>query len=134
MCVHIGDVPPSHFVWMPAHTGASQVDKARLSNGQRLSHADRRGNAEADKHAKFAAATFAAPKELRLKLACQRQVVLEAARWFGWVTWAASNDNPSGGRDSVASRAAANLVRERRLDHSTKRSGRKAPSGQHRQT
>ena len=111
---HIDDVPVANFVWMPSHTSTVDVERLRLSNGQLLTHADRRANALADHHAKIAAATFAAPQAVYDKLLWQAEVVKDAARWLGRVTWAASNDNPSGGRDSVASRTAANLIRGRR--------------------
>ena len=104
---------------MPAHTSAAQVGVARLVNGQALTHADRRANTF-DKHAKLAAATYATTDALRDKLRRQAEVVAQAARWLGWVTWASSNDNTTGGRDSVASRSAANLVRNRRLNLTTR--------------
>ena len=65
---HIGDVPASSFVWMPSHTSLAKVGVTRLSDGQVLTHADRRANMCADDHARIAAATFATPDELRCNL------------------------------------------------------------------
>ena len=64
---------------------------------------------------------FAVPTELSDKLQWQGGVVRDAARWLGRVTWAATNDNCSGGRDSVASKAAADAVRRRRSSNNTVR-------------
>ena len=126
---HIDDVPAASFVWMPSHTSAANVDRTRLSNGKFLSHTDRRANALADKHAKIAAASFAVSRQQRDKLREQDKVVTEAARWLGWATWAATHDNDSGGRDSVASRAAAEAVRRRRSNHDTAKSRRGREAG-----
>ena len=52
MFIHIDDVPTSNFTWMPSHTSMAKVGNVRLSNGQLLSHADRRANMLADDHAK----------------------------------------------------------------------------------
>ena len=128
---HIDEVPVSSFVWMPSHTSNNDVERVRLSNGQLLTHADRRANAIADEHAKLAAAAYAVPQELYDKLQWQAGVVRDAARWLGRVTWAASNDNPSGGRDSVASRSAANLVRGRRAGYGAEHTGRRKLSTRH---
>ena len=74
----------------------------------------------ADDHAKIAAATFATPDELRCNLQRHNDTVKDAARWIGHATWAATNANSAGCRDSEASRAAA--IRCRRLNHPTQRS------------
>ena len=51
-------------VWMPAHTGKTQIGKAKLGNGELLKPIDQRGNAMADAMAKLAAKEHRAPEHI----------------------------------------------------------------------
>eukprot|EP00973_Karenia_brevis_P076059 10564965-Karenia_brevis.AAC.1 len=50
----IDDTPPEAFIWMPSHTKESDVGRRLRGDGRHLSHKDRHGNMEADRHAKLA--------------------------------------------------------------------------------
>ena len=82
-----------------------------LSNGQKLTHADRRANKRADSEAKVAAAVYSVSAKTRLKLLAHNQVVRQTAQWLGQVTYAATNFGSPSTRDSEASRAQAEAHR-----------------------
>ena len=119
--VHIDDVPTSNFVWMPAHTSMANVGVKCLSNGKTLTHTDRRANGQADTEAKAAAAAYTVAKTTRVRLLAHKRVVLEAARWLGQVTWAATNFGKPAMRDSEASKARADELRRKRIKASKTR-------------
>ena len=72
--------------WMPAHTAAHQVGRARLSNGEALTLVDRHQNALADAMAKEAAAGDTVPLVLRKVLVEHAGRVGQVAEWVGRAT------------------------------------------------
>ena len=104
-----GDTP--QLVWMPAHTSAADVGRARLSNGEPLSLRDRAGNDAADTLAKRGAETHRVPKELRKQWKQRDLLAKWAARTLAIVTHIANNAQCDGSdktlRDSAGMPRAA---------------------------
>ncbi len=82
----IDDSPVESFVWMPAHTSASDVGVKRLGNGDLLTALDRSANDRADVLAKEGAATERVSAEIRKMLTDHHQMVSGTARWIGYGT------------------------------------------------
>ena len=84
-----GDLP--QLVWMPAHTSAADIGRARLSNGEPLTVRDRAGNDAADILAKRGAETHRVPKEVRKQWKQRDLLATWAARTLAIVTHIANN-------------------------------------------
>ena len=107
MITALDDTDAAAMVWMPAHTKATDVGKAFLGDGSRLTAEDRMANEEADKLAKAAVEAHRVPKQLRAQIKQRNELVEATARWVAWATWAAGNQTVEPLRDTDASRAAA---------------------------
>ncbi len=88
-------------VWMPSHRNMSQVGKAALGDGSRLTAADLRGNDEADRLAKRAARWYRAPQATRAELAAATAAAARLAAHVGRATWAANHYSDAPKRDSA---------------------------------
>ena len=92
-------VDPPQLLWMPAHTSAADVGRARLSNGQVLTAKDRSANDAADTLAKRGAETHRVPKDVRRQVKQRDLLAVWAARTLGIVTHAANHAPcPSSGK------------------------------------
>ena len=99
----LDDAETVDLAWMPAHTKVHDVGRLFLSNGELLTEADRRANAEADRLAKLSAAETRVPPLVRGRLDSDYNRAQQLAVWIGQVTAAASRSLlPCGGvgRDS----------------------------------
>ena len=76
----IDDADPNDFVWMPAHTKASDVGLKSLGDHTLLTEQDRELNGVADELAKKAVEEHRVPKELRELVHEQKAMVAKAAR------------------------------------------------------
>ena len=72
--------------WMPSHTTASYGGVSVLSDGSSLTASDRRGNEEADRLAKLAAAQHRVPERVRLRMAAEMEIAKQLSRWIGQAT------------------------------------------------
>ena len=77
--------------WMPAHTSATDVGISVLSDGTTLTANDRRGNEEADRLAKIAAAQHRVPECIRMRMAAEMEIAVQLKRWIGQATAIAGN-------------------------------------------
>ena len=101
-------------VWMPSHTSEADVGRKVIGNGQLLTRTDRDANARADLEAKAAAALFSVNSAVVQQLDRYRIAAIQAGRWIGLATWAATHYAAGGSdcpRDSEASRARAGAHR-----------------------
>ena len=114
---NIDDVDRSAIVWMPAHTATKDIGNVYISNGQPLTSIDRYSNAIADKHAKVAAARYAAHEDVVKTLEQYYDDVVEALKWLGLASWTATHAEIAGVpavRDSDASRLKADVSKRAR--------------------
>ena len=91
----------TQLVWMPAHTSAADVGRARLSNGDLLTARDRAANDAADTLAKRGAETHRAPKEVRKQWKQRDLLATWAARTLAIVTHLANNAQCDGSDKSL---------------------------------
>ena len=90
---------PPQLLWMPAHTSAADVGRARMSNGQFLTTRDRSANDAADTLAKRGAELHRVPKDVRKMVKLRDLLAVWAARTLGIVTHAANHAPcPNGGK------------------------------------
>ena len=82
---------PSEVVWMPAHTSAADVGRARLSDGSTLTTRDREANDAADHLAKRGAELHRVPKHIRKEAKLKDLLATWAARLLAVATHAANN-------------------------------------------
>ena len=103
------DTPAEKVVWMPAHKSKQAAGQFKCSNGEFITAADIRGNAEADRLAKLAVMQHRVDSSevKRWERLCNE--TLATAKWIARATWAASNCDEAPYRDTEASqwRAAA---------------------------
>lgn len=85
------DTEVAKVVWMPAHKSKQAAGQFRCSDGQLITEADIRGNAEADKLAKLAVRRHRVDSaEVTLwERLCK--AALGIAKWIARATWAANN-------------------------------------------
>ena len=74
------------IAWMPAHTAVTDVGVSTLSDGRTLTAHDRRGNEEADRLAKKAAAQHRVPEHIRRRMGVEMEIAKQLGRWIGQAT------------------------------------------------
>ena len=89
------------LAWMPAHTPATAVGQAFLSNCSLMTDIDREGNLHADELAKLGAGLHRVPQALRERVQLAAKAADYVARALGVVTRAA-NHHPARGSSGVA--------------------------------
>ena len=99
----IDECPADAFVWLPAHTSASDVGIKCLGDGSVLTSTDREANEAADLLAKQAANGHRVPRQLRDAVASHQAMVVSVAEWVGKATFAASNWTSVPHKDSQSS-------------------------------
>lgn len=96
-----GDV--DRVLWMPAHTTQLDVGRLRLSNRDRLSLRDRKGNDTADQLAKAAVEEHRVPLQIREAIEKAEAAQTNLAKWVATASVLA-NHSSHPPRDSTASR------------------------------
>ena len=105
--------------WMPAHTSAAQIGRARKGNGEQLTEQARSGNDAADKLAKKGARSHGVPGWKQAQLKTAERVALRAAMRLGVTTWAANNHQqevtkPDGTTDTITLRDCEGIAKAKR--------------------
>ena len=104
------DGPLPELVWMPAHTSAADVGRARLSNGCALTTRDRSANDAADHLAKRGAETHRVDKLVRREAKLRDRLAEWAARSLAVTTFAANNARTEDGKATLRDSAGLSKV------------------------
>ena len=120
------DTPAEKVVWMPAHKAKQAAGQFRCSNGEPITEAAIRGNAEADRLAKLAVMQHRVDRSevKRWEELCSE--TLETAKWIALATWAANNCDEPPCKDTEASQWRAAVARK---EAKTKKAARRAAAG-----
>jgi hypothetical protein len=119
----LDDAAADAVVWMPAHCTARDVGVKVKGNNEGLTAIDLGSNDKADALAKKAVEEHRVPRELRRMLKRYSALVEATLRWLGTTTYEATHSSDPPYRDSVASGAAAAMVRAKRRGQKRRRRG-----------
>ena len=100
---------------MPSHTAVTDVGVSTLSDGKTLTAYDRRGNEEADRLAKKAAAQHRVPEHIRMRMAAEMEIAKQLGRWIGQATAIAGDFTAPDGTAWRDSRPADRRLRVARM-------------------
>lgn len=106
------DTPVEKVVWMPAHKSKQAAGQFRCSDGNLITAADIKGNAEADRLAKLAVRLHRVHVADVKHWEAMCKHTLKLAKWVARATWAASNCDDPPSRDTEASQWRAEAFRK----------------------
>ena len=121
------DLDPEEVVWMPAHTTASSVGVATLSNGAQLTELDRRGNAQADMLAKKAVEEHRVPEAILATLRQQHALAQQTVKWIGLASHLANNFEEAPYRDTSVTKTGTHMARKARAAAAAHRKANPTP-------